>query len=155
MRKGCDGGKKRTKKKEKTDEYSGHYVIASSRPPERRPLERRTLAPIPSLTATISKKGLKLDLVHSLIRKICYLAADPIIQAVGPSPHTLIFLTRAFTELILNSMTSLAYQGCKVHKSWCINCYFFRQFLIWVLTSNLIQIRFCCCKNGKLLKLTD
>ena len=36
------------KKKEKTDENSGHYVIASSRPPERRPLERRTLAPIKS-----------------------------------------------------------------------------------------------------------
>ena len=34
------------KKKEKTNENSGHYVIASSRPPERRPLERRTLAPI-------------------------------------------------------------------------------------------------------------
>ena len=28
-----------------TDENSGHYVIASSRPPERRLLERRTLAP--------------------------------------------------------------------------------------------------------------
>ena len=54
MRKGRDGGtgggelkkKKKGKKKEKTDENSGHYVIASSRPPERRPLERRTLAPI-------------------------------------------------------------------------------------------------------------
>ena len=51
MRKGGDGGKKRGKKrekrkKEKTDENSGHYVIASSRQPERRPLERRTLAPI-------------------------------------------------------------------------------------------------------------
>ena len=51
MRKGRDGGKKREKrgkkkKREKTDENSGHYVIASSRPPERRPLERRTLAPI-------------------------------------------------------------------------------------------------------------
>ena len=58
MRKGRDGGKKRgekmgkekrgkkREKKEKTDENSGHYVIASSRPPERRPLERRTLAPI-------------------------------------------------------------------------------------------------------------
>ena len=51
MRKGCNGGKtgkKRggnVKKKEKTDDYSGHYVIASSRPPERRPLERRTLVP--------------------------------------------------------------------------------------------------------------
>ena len=54
MRKGRDGEKKNGKntggkkqeKKEKTDENSGHYVIASSRPPERRPLERRTLAPI-------------------------------------------------------------------------------------------------------------
>ena len=56
MRKGRDGekktGKKKWKKKkngkknENTDENSGHYVIASSRPPERRPLERRTLAPI-------------------------------------------------------------------------------------------------------------
>ena len=47
MRKGRDGGKreKNWKKKEKTDENSGHYVIASSRPPECRPLERRTLAP--------------------------------------------------------------------------------------------------------------
>ena len=45
MRKGRDGGKKNGEKKEKTDENSGHYVIASSRPPERRPLERRTLAP--------------------------------------------------------------------------------------------------------------
>ena len=52
MRKGRDGGKMGEKKKngkkreEKTDENSGHYVIASSRPPERRPQERRTLAPI-------------------------------------------------------------------------------------------------------------
>ena len=38
-------GEKREGKKEKTDGNSGHYVIASSRPPERRPLERRTLAP--------------------------------------------------------------------------------------------------------------
>ena len=38
-------GNKTKKKREKTDENSGHYVIASSRPPERRPLERRTLAP--------------------------------------------------------------------------------------------------------------
>ena len=48
MRKGHDGEKKMGKtggEKEKTDENSGHYVIASSRPPERRPLERRTLAP--------------------------------------------------------------------------------------------------------------
>ena len=47
MRKGRDGGETGKKngggEKEKTD---GHYVIASSRPPERRPLERRMLAPI-------------------------------------------------------------------------------------------------------------
>ena len=47
MRKGRDGGEKRKNggKKEKTDENSGHYVIASSRPPERQPLERRMLVP--------------------------------------------------------------------------------------------------------------
>ena len=50
MRKGCDGGKRekkngKEKKREKTDDYSGHYVIASSQPPERWPLERRTLMP--------------------------------------------------------------------------------------------------------------
>ena len=47
MRKGRDGGKKTGgKKEEKTDNYSGHYIIASSRAPERRPLERRTPVPI-------------------------------------------------------------------------------------------------------------
>ena len=54
MRKGRDGekngknggGKKMgEKKREKTDGNSGHYVIASSRPPERRPLERHMLVP--------------------------------------------------------------------------------------------------------------
>ena len=40
MRRGRDGGrKKKLEKKEKTDDYSGSYVIASSRPPERRWLE--------------------------------------------------------------------------------------------------------------------
>ena len=34
------------KNKEKTDDYSGHYVIASSRPAVRRPLERRMLVSI-------------------------------------------------------------------------------------------------------------
>ena len=59
MRKGRDREKKkrekekREKKREKTDENSGHYVIASSRPPERRPLERRTLAPNSSLSVTV------------------------------------------------------------------------------------------------------
>ena len=38
MKKVDDGEKKRC--------FSGHYVIASSLPPERRPLERRTLVPI-------------------------------------------------------------------------------------------------------------
>ena len=48
MRKGRDGGKKKrgAKKEENMDENSGHYVIASSRPPERRPLKRRMLVPI-------------------------------------------------------------------------------------------------------------
>ena len=45
MRKGRDREKKTGGKKEKTDENSGHYVIASSRPPECRPLERRALVP--------------------------------------------------------------------------------------------------------------
>jgi len=50
-RKSTDGGKKtgkgREKRKEKkTDENSGHYVVASSRPPKRHPLERRSLVPI-------------------------------------------------------------------------------------------------------------
>ena len=35
MRKGRDREKKRGKKEEKTDENSGHYVIASSRPLDR------------------------------------------------------------------------------------------------------------------------
>ena len=37
--------KKEKKKKEKNGVFSGHYVIASSLPPERRPLKRRTLVP--------------------------------------------------------------------------------------------------------------
>ena len=39
------GGGEWEKREEKAGDYSGHYVIASSRPPERRPLERRTLVP--------------------------------------------------------------------------------------------------------------
>ena len=51
MRK-VDDGEKKEKKKEKKEKreknvvFSGHYVIASSLPPEHRPLERRTLVPI-------------------------------------------------------------------------------------------------------------
>ena len=41
------------KKKKNTDENSGHYVIASSRLPERRPLERRKLVPIDRLRAHV------------------------------------------------------------------------------------------------------
>ena len=41
MRKGCNGGEG-----VKNDENSGHYVITSSQPPKRRPLERRMLVPI-------------------------------------------------------------------------------------------------------------
>ena len=50
MRKSCNGekktgkrGKKQWKKEKKNDENSGHYIIDSSWPPERRMLERRTL----------------------------------------------------------------------------------------------------------------
>ena len=48
MRKGRNGGETGEKnggKKEKTNDYSGHYVISSSQLPKRRPLERRTLVP--------------------------------------------------------------------------------------------------------------
>ena len=47
MRQGNSGGKERrvSKSGEKTNENSGRYVIASSRPPEQRPLECRTLVP--------------------------------------------------------------------------------------------------------------
>ena len=43
MRKVDDGEKKR--KKENNVVFSGHYVISSSRPPDRRPLERSMLVP--------------------------------------------------------------------------------------------------------------
>ena len=46
MRKVDDGEEK--KEEEKNGVFSGHYVIASSLAPERRPLERRTLVPIKS-----------------------------------------------------------------------------------------------------------
>merc|ERR1711954_361442 len=55
--------KKQEKKGEKTDENSGHYVIASSRPPKRRPLERRTLAPI-----AIEMQTAQLGVPHSRIK---------------------------------------------------------------------------------------
>ena len=48
MRKGRDRGKKTGKKKKekKTDDNSGHHLTASSRLPEHRSLECRTLLPI-------------------------------------------------------------------------------------------------------------
>ena len=49
MRKSRDGGEKWKKKKwnekENNGGNSGHYVVARSLPPERQPLERRTLVP--------------------------------------------------------------------------------------------------------------
>ena len=54
-RKKKNGGKKGEKRKEKMDENSGHYVVASSRPPERRPLERCTLAPIVKIVVHYSR----------------------------------------------------------------------------------------------------
>ena len=48
MRKGCDGGGKKGGE-EKNYENIGHYVVASSRPPQRRPLELRMLVLKPFL----------------------------------------------------------------------------------------------------------
>ena len=65
MRKGRDGKKRR---KEKNAVFSGHYVIASSLPPERRPLERRTLVPIKTkyillhLEMYLKRKSLKYNM---------------------------------------------------------------------------------------------
>ena len=56
------------RKKEKTDENSGHYVIASSRPHENRPLERHTLVPIEIARKEISlKQTLKFDLYLTVV----------------------------------------------------------------------------------------
>ena len=44
MRKGRDGGKReKNRGEQKTDDYSGHYVIASSRPPAGTPLARANI----------------------------------------------------------------------------------------------------------------
>ena len=75
MRKGCDGGKNGGEKKEKTDENSGHYVIASSRPPERRPLECRTLVPKNQRTLKEKKKGWMNTHTDSLSDNITFSAA--------------------------------------------------------------------------------
>ena len=72
MRKGRDGEKrkKRGEKGEKTDDYSGHYVISSSRPPKRRPLERRTLMPINYIHNLFGQKLAKYGLLVK-IAKLC------------------------------------------------------------------------------------
>ena len=49
--------KRETKEKEKTDDYSGHYVIASSRPSEGQQLERRTLVPTEEIINGVEKAG--------------------------------------------------------------------------------------------------
>ena len=71
MRKGHDRGEKKRKnggetgkKREKTDDYSGHYVIASSRPQKRRPLERRPLEPI-KLEMSHTKRLIKGSFQHN------------------------------------------------------------------------------------------
>ena len=48
-----------TGKKEKDDENSGHYVISSSRPPERRPVERRTLVQKVAKQGQVGPRGAK------------------------------------------------------------------------------------------------
>ena len=73
MRK-VDDGEKRKKRKENNVVFSGHYVIASSLPPERRPLERRTPVPIniarsfffvtPPLILSLKVKGSFLDKIE-------------------------------------------------------------------------------------------
>ena len=52
-----DGEEKEKEKKQKNGVFSGHYVIASSLPPERRPLERRTL--VPKVSAAVRFGGIK------------------------------------------------------------------------------------------------
>ena len=63
MSKGRDGGKNEKiggkREKKKTDDYIGHYVIASSQPPDRQPLERRMLVPI---TYSNSDEGRRSDM---------------------------------------------------------------------------------------------
>ena len=56
MRKGRDRGEKKIGKKEKNDEKSSHYVIASSRPPERQPLTPHARAKSCWSTDLLSRK---------------------------------------------------------------------------------------------------
>ena len=72
MRKGSNGEKKTGKKeeREKTYENRGHYIIACSRPPECRPLERRMLVPIYAMFfkyLSIQIKPLDIRLHKSLV----------------------------------------------------------------------------------------
>ena len=81
MRKGRDGEKKNGKnggeKGEKTDDYSGRYVIASSRPPKRRPLECRTLVPKKEIDvkgdiSEIYKESIKQETIQTRLKITLY-----------------------------------------------------------------------------------
>ena len=72
------------KKGEKTGDYSGHYVIASSRPPERRLLERRMLVPIVIFSDTLSSKRESLSILPQICenvkKKLKYFACFSTVQ---------------------------------------------------------------------------
>ena len=76
MRKGRGGGETGKKdKKKKSDGNSGHYLIASRRPPERRPLERCTLPTNHHLSSTLfwslpwTNIDLHLHCLHNFLSK--------------------------------------------------------------------------------------
>ena len=81
MRKRCAGGKKNgrgggeTGKKEKTGDYSGHYVIASSWPPERRLLKRHLLVPKRTpyrLKNTDLERGIFFPSIYCCIKSVVF-----------------------------------------------------------------------------------
>ena len=91
------GEKKWEKKEEKTDENSGQYVIASSRPPERRLLERRTQK-IDDPMEDLPHLHLQLD--HPII-KAHVDNITPILLHGGPDP-----CVKQFLEHQCNSLDS-------------------------------------------------
>ena len=69
---------KRKEKKEKNVVFSGHYVIASSRPPERRPLERRTLVPTEKeLILVLHVSTLPLQPLHIALATFAHWPGNP------------------------------------------------------------------------------
>ena len=74
-REGGEKGEKQEKwekreKWEKADGNSGHYVIPSSQPPERPPLECRTLVPIPRVfNASYCSKDFRDKLKHPMVKQ--------------------------------------------------------------------------------------